>query len=278
MISVNSLFANSELCELLIKGIVKENLSPLHLEILKSSFEAATEGVSLSNNLPRKKYSFSFSEDSIVPSLLHIEGAVPDTIVNHELRTARDYAIFLSRHAEERFVLISEFDGKSVPFLDGVLINKSGKPVVNVSLKYASIKMPRISKELILHSLSGRLNHAPDLDRIKNPLEWFRKVNHLERVKISKKLKGKKERLVENSINLAKIFNFITPEGFNLLNNELRVILDMRDHGYPYSFFEDPELQKEIIFLVKNSPQVSLTLLWNQKEVIEFTDEKAIVY
>ncbi|MCB0362678.1 MAG: hypothetical protein KDD35_08145, partial [Bdellovibrionales bacterium] len=180
----------------------------------------------------------------------------------------------------KRFVYTSEFANMSVPIFDGVVIDApTGIPDVNVSLKYASIGMKKEDIDTLLESLDGRLNYDWEFAHLDHPAEWFRKF--VGPVSYSGHGKNGKSILYQHHIKvtemLIKIFDlFQDAESDVFSKRELRTVLDMRDHGYSFDFVRKPEVLERVSKIVeaKQQQNQSLTLLWDDRRVIEFTPQE----
>lgn len=67
-------------------------------------------------------------------------------------------------------MLVSDFGGQSVPVFDGLVIDSmTGRPMYNVSLKHASIRISNMNAETLLSSLSGRVDSSFEHRRLSSP-------------------------------------------------------------------------------------------------------------
>ncbi|MBN8553938.1 MAG: hypothetical protein J0L93_00665 [Deltaproteobacteria bacterium] len=227
--------------------------------------------------LPRSadlKTLYKLREDEKEPNLLVLDDLPSEkystTEFAAELQTARDYAKFLKHHRKALFVFLSEFQGKSVPIFDGFIVNEAGERIENVSLKYASVSMSRISMETFLESMMGRLDHDMDLKRFDSPLGWLRAFGGGQSILKITKSKTALD-IMQQTASVLGLLDLFKDGQYSLLNRGLRTVLDVRNHGYPFEWIEKPDILSSVVDLIRKTPhQFALTLLWDSEHVIEF--------
>lgn len=206
---------------------------------------------------------------SDVPELLQIEDLKKNGMIPHELQTARDYAIFLKRKYNQHFVLISDFRGQAVPVFDGLVFDPNTEQIVaNVSLKFASIKMPFIKLELLKESMEGRLNYEYESGLLRTPARWFMAVNSRGSLGGIRRAKNFSAMLEKTRI-LINLFGLFTTGRGGFGSRPMRTVIDVRNHGYPFAYFKEPDVQQTLLEIMQKNPRHHLTLLWNDHEVFE---------
>lgn len=204
--------------------------------------------------------------DPLAPSMYTLGPLSDAKKPDHEIRTARDYAEFLSAQGRT-FVYLSDFKGRSVPVFDGLIIDSaSNETLAAVSLKYHSVRVERPKARDLVHDIYGRLNMHRQLSQLASPQSWFETVTG--RRYLHPQIH---DWLYWHTRTLMNIFGlFQTPhEPYP----DIQLVVDMRDHGYPFEFVTEPRLLDAISKAVqkKSEQRISLTLLWNSRQVIEFT-------
>lgn len=189
----------------------------------------------------------------------------------NELLTARDFASFLHHQHGQRFVFAGQFKGAFVPVFDGLVLDADGDPAYNVSLKFASFRMPFMRKETLIESLKGRLNHKDEKQRTRTLYDWLKAVNLWRPNGNGQLLIPFYERDLERGVQLAQVFGLTNP-CHSHCGRELRTVLDMRESGYSFDFVSDPEVQRDIQKVVERYGYgaFTLTLLWDSARVLEF--------
>lgn len=218
-------------------------------------------------DLPLRHIPVSYDEE--VPELLSFAPISPHEVAAHELRTARDYAIFLKQIRNHRFILLSHWGGRSVPVFDGLAFDsQSNQVVANISLKYASVRMGKVQLEALKHSLVGRLDAESELHHLRSPAFWFLATNHrpnFSRLNRSPDYLA----MLARTRQLTELFGLFNRGQSGWGDREFRTVWDVRNHGYPFAFFKEPHVQEAIFEIVRNAPGQALTLLWNSQEVVE---------
>ncbi len=213
--------------------------------------------------------------DEETPSLIRLEPIKNlRSIIAHEARTAVDYSKFVRNHFRQDFAFLAEYQGKSVPVFDGLVLNQHTHAVLaNVSLKYNATvvdvtKMDRATAMAhLIEAISDRFSEF----RRKKPLltqpeEWFRVVNNLPSDALSRAGLDY-EANIRSSQTLSSLFGLFTPGDKGA--HETRIVVDVRDYGFSFEFFKDPEVQaglRDLFVESANRYHVSLTLLWNDRQ------------
>lgn len=213
--------------------------------------------------------------DEETPSLIRLEPIKNlRSIIAHEARTAVDYSKFVRNHFRQDFAFLAEYQGKSVPVFDGLVLNQHSHAVLaNVSLKYNATvvdvsKMDRATAMAhLIEAISDRFSEF----RRKKPLltqpeEWFRVVNNLPSDALSRAGLDY-ENNIRSSQTLSSLFGLFTPGDRGA--HETRIVVDVRDYGFSFDFFKDPDVQaglRDLFVESANRYHVSLTLLWNDRQ------------
>lgn len=197
--------------------------------------------------------------------IVFVEETPYSRLLENEVATALKYAQHLASRNQE-FVLISEYDGRNVPIFDGIVIEKAtGQTLFNVSLKFASIRMQNMDADTLLSSLTGRLNHSFERDRLKAENGWQKLFASDQ--KSLRRLAP--ERLA--AIRELETWFGLGNSAENPFGREFRTVLDMVASGYSYEFVSKPELVQLINEMVLSSKRPeTLSLIWNEHQVLEF--------
>lgn len=221
----------------------------------------------------------SFSLDSEQSHFYLLEPMRPENKHEKEIQTANDYAIYLKEKHGKAFVFMNEHHQRSVPFFDGFIADpESRKALIPVSLKYHSIKANNPDPRALLDSLSKRLLYKDDLIQFV-PWRWFGAANSLNHY-ASKPRKRSAEQYVEqieHARNLMDIFGIDQKIPLtNPLTKGYALVVDMRDSGYPFEMFQNPQLIADIESMLNDSAisDESLTLVWSASDVVEFGPQK----
>ncbi len=194
--------------------------------------------------------------------------------LDHEMRTAQDYANFVARAYGQQFLYVGDFLSRSVPLFDGVVLSRDLHGLYNVSLKYASVRMKETRIDTLIESMTGRLNYDFDLYGVVRPADWFQKVIARGSLGGVRRHKDYSDYLLRSRLlmNLFELFPNGRPDDqWVPYIRELRTVVDVRDHGYSIEFFLQPEVRNALIELVnsKTSQKLTLTLLWDADHVVE---------
>lgn len=194
--------------------------------------------------------------------------------LDHEVRTAQQYAKFVARAYGQQFLYVGDYLRRPVPLFDGVVLSQGLDGLYNVSLKYASVRMKEVRIGPLIESMTGRLDYDFDLYGIVHPAEWFKKVISRGSLGGVRRHKDYSDYLLRSRLlmNLFDLFPNGRPEDqWVPYIRELRTVVDVRDHGYPIEFFLQQEVQNSLIELVKSKTRqkLTLTLLWDADHVVE---------
>lgn len=186
-------------------------------------------------------------------------------LLENEIATALKYAQHLVSQNRE-FVLVSDYRGQNVPIFDGLVIDKTtSRPLFNVSLKFASIRMRNMDAGTLLESLRGRLDHSFERNRLQAENGWQRLFASDERA--LRRLSPERLTAIRE---LESLFGLKDSRG-NVFGREFRTVLDMVDSGYTHEFVSQPELVRSINEMVLGSKRPeTLSLIWNEHQVLEF--------
>lgn len=196
---------------------------------------------------------------------MFVEETPYSRLLENEVATALKYARHLVSQSRE-FVLVSDYRGQSVPIFDGFVVDKTtSRPLFNVSLKFASIRMRNMDAGTLLESLRGRLDHSFERSRLEAENGWPRLFVSDERA--LRRLSPERFSAIRE---LESLFGLKNSTG-NIFGREFRTVLDMVDSGYTHEFVSQPELIRSINEMVLSSKRPeTLSLIWNEHQVLEF--------
>jgi hypothetical protein len=235
---------------------------------------------------------FQIYPDRRTPELFSLENLESNKQIPHEIRTARDYAKFAINRLGARFVFVASLNGSAIPVFDGLLVHpESGIPLANVSLKYASLNLGGAGRDVLLKDIDHRLDLRNEKRSFREPIRWFQ-VNSGSHVDGNLVEMLKYDIDIKRASFLVNIFGLFGspsegaerrpgPRPFNL-------VVDMRNHGYPFELVRTPAYLNAINELVsvrqnpdtglrENGP-LQLTLIWDANHVIEFKDFQAQIF
>lgn len=222
---------------------------------------------------PELKYGVRIFRDSRYPHFFLIDALNEKHLVPHELQTASNYGKYLTKFGLG-FVFVGDFQNKSVPLFDGIIIDlKTGEPVANISLKSRQTTSHVIDIEELLFELKDRLSLGRGFKKYMNGPGWFAASSQ---VALDKRTLTSPQYFdwIRHARILADVFHIpLTNKPKNHKFRELRTVVDMRNSGYPYNLFLKPEIQNAIQKLVDERAEhnLGLTLLWDADRVIEFS-------
>ncbi len=225
------------------------------------------------NTNPDVAYGIQIFKDPRYPHFFLIDQLNEKHLVAHELRTATDYGKYLAQFGLG-FVFVGDFQTKSVPLFDGIIIDlKTGKHVTNISLKSRQTRSTVIDIGELLKELEERLSLGRGFKRYMNGPGWFAAANQvgLDTKTLSSPLYFQ---WIRHARILADVFYIpLTDEPKNHNFRELRTVVDMRNSGYPHYLFLKPEIYNAIQKIVDErvDHKLGLTLMWDADHVIEFS-------
>lgn len=262
----NTAFADSRgSCDAALYG----RLSARVHQILQSVRNAPSGVVLQRPGLPASPIALIAKPDAAAPFMYTLgELSAPDAPIPHEARTARDYAMHLSRQGRV-FVYLSYFKGRSVPVFDGLILDwQTNQTLAAVSLKYRPYPVRKVEIQHLVDDISERLRLQREFGQLASPHSWFENVTGRAYANPEAHLQ-----LYWHTRALMNIFKlFQSPER---PHPDFNLVIDMRDHGYPFDFVTVPGTLDRILTAVrkKSAQRVRLTLLWDSHRIIEFTPD-----
>lgn len=204
----------------------------------------------------------------------------------HELRTALDLGRFFEKWREAEFVLVTDFNGQTVPIYDGIAIDAvTRKPLANVSLK-STIHHTHPSINQFLADVKYRIGYHTDRTyMIQSPMAWFRATTGglFRDVDVTKVPDQKLYDFLDHPRRVADLFGLFggrENEAAEVSSRPTWLVVDYRAFGFSYQEASRRSVLNKLPSLLWSQPDpaLELFLVWNAGQVIHATRDFVNVY